>query len=136
MTIHLARTLVCVFLVFTLLSQSVIGAETDLGISNDLIVKAAEQGDALSQYALGLMYYGGLGVTNDYKEAVKWYRKAAEQGNADAQSSLGMMYASGKGILVEVTRTDPLEKLVWTNKKDPDDERNKILNRTEDPHPA
>lgn len=38
--------------------------------------------------------------------------------------------------LVEVTRTDPLEKLVWTNKKDPDNERNKILNRTKDPHPA
>ena len=38
--------------------------------------------------------------------------------------------------VVEVTRTDPLEKLVWTNKKDPDNERNKILNRTKDPHPA
>ena len=41
-----------------------------------------------------------------------------------------------KGIVVEVTRTYPLEKLVWTNKKDPDNERNKILNRTKDPHPA
>jgi len=30
--------------------------------------------------------------------------------------------------LVEVTRTDPLEKLVWANRKDSDDERNKILN--------
>ena len=39
----------------------------------------AEQGDAVAQYNLGLMYKNGWGVTQDYAEAVKWYRKAAEQ---------------------------------------------------------
>ena len=34
-------------------------------------------------------------------------------------------------LQVEVTRTDPLEKLVWVNKKDSDNKRNKILKRTE-----
>ena len=38
--------------------------------------------------------------------------------------------------LVEVTKTVPLEKLVWGSRKDPDNERQKIHNRTEDPHPA
>ena len=38
--------------------------------------------------------------------------------------------------LVEVTRTDPLESLVWVSRKDSDDERNVILNRIEGPHPA
>jgi hypothetical protein len=34
--------------------------------------KAAEQGDANSQYSLGLMYEGGLGVPQDYAEAYFW----------------------------------------------------------------
>ena len=35
---------------------------------------------------------------------------------------------------VVVTITEPLEKSVWSNKKDPENKRNKILNRTEDPY--
>src|SRR5208283_3247834 len=58
----------------------------------------AEHGDAHSQVALGLLYENGKGVTQDYKEAVKWYLKAAEQGNAIGQSNLGVMYEHGKGI--------------------------------------
>ncbi|MCH8098520.1 MAG: sel1 repeat family protein [Proteobacteria bacterium] len=38
----------------------------------------AEQGDAEAQFNLGLMYYKGRGVPQDYAEAVKWYRLAAE----------------------------------------------------------
>ncbi len=40
----------------------------------------AEQGDASAQHNLGLMYNNGLGVAQDYAEAVRWYRKAVEQG--------------------------------------------------------
>ena len=39
----------------------------------------AEQGVAEAQFNLGLMYYDGEGVPQDYAEAVKWYRKAAEE---------------------------------------------------------
>ena len=38
--------------------------------------------------------------------------------------------------LVEITKTVPLEKLVWAPKKDPDNEIKTIHNRTEDPHPS
>ena len=58
----------------------------------------AEQGDALAQYNLGLMYYIGLGVTLDLKEAVKWYRLAAEQGIGSSQHNLGLMYTKGRGV--------------------------------------
>ncbi len=58
----------------------------------------AEQGDATAQNNLGLMYYLGKGVPQDYKQAVNWYRKAAEQGFASAQSNLGLMYANGQGV--------------------------------------
>ena len=33
----------------------------------------AEQGDAKSQYNLGVMYNKGKGVPQNYKTAVKWY---------------------------------------------------------------
>ena len=58
----------------------------------------AEQGHVGAQYNLGVMYENGKGVTQDYKEAVKWYRKSAEQGTASAQTNLGLMYDKGEGV--------------------------------------
>ena len=48
-------------------------------------LQLAEQGNADAQYNLGVMYYNGRGVRQDYAEAVKWYRQAAEQGYPQAQ---------------------------------------------------
>jgi TPR repeat protein len=60
--------------------------------------KAAEQGYAVAQYALGVGYDRGQGVPQDDAEAVTWYRKAAEQGYADAQNNLGNIYNAGRGV--------------------------------------
>ncbi|MCH5177072.1 MAG: SEL1-like repeat protein, partial [Prevotellaceae bacterium] len=60
--------------------------------------KAAEQGHAEAQYALGLCYYRGEGVQKNYAEAVQWFQKAAEQGHADAQRALGVCYYNGEGV--------------------------------------
>ena len=73
--------------------------------------EAAEQGDVKTQNILGLMYYFGRGVQQDYAEAVKWYRKAAEQGDAAAQFCLGGMYAQGKGV-----KQDYAETVKWLRK--------------------
>lgn len=51
-----------------------------------------------AQNNLGLCYYYGRGVTQNYYEAVKWYRKAAEQGYAFAQNNLGICYENGRGV--------------------------------------
>jgi len=64
----------------------------------------AEQGDAVAQFALGLMYYNGEGVPENDAEAVKWYRLAAEQGHASAQFNLGSMYELGDGVPQNNTR--------------------------------
>jgi TPR repeat protein len=40
--------------------------------------KAANQGNAIGQSSLGVMYQHGKGVPQDYAEAAKWYRKAAD----------------------------------------------------------
>jgi len=58
----------------------------------------AEQGNALAQNSLGGKYATGQGVSQDYQEAVMWYRQAAEQGLAVAQFNLGNRYAKGKGV--------------------------------------
>jgi len=58
----------------------------------------AEQGHAGAQYNLGLMYDNGRGVTQDYKESVKWYSKSIEQGHAEAQYNMGVMYGNGNGV--------------------------------------
>jgi len=62
----------------------------------ELFRPLATQGYAVAQTSLGLIYYQGLGVIQDDKEAAKWYLKAAEQGNEVAQHELGLMYDKGK----------------------------------------
>ena len=42
--------------------------------------KAADQGDAWSQYHLGDMYYHGRGVPQNFPSALMWLRKAEAQG--------------------------------------------------------
>jgi TPR repeat protein len=69
-----------------------------IGDAIDDLKKKAEQGDANAQFQLGFRYDLGQGVTQDYKEAVKWYTKAAEQGSSAAQFNLGLMYYDGQGV--------------------------------------
>ena len=62
------------------------------------LTRCARQGDANAQSYLGFMYANGVGVSEDYAEAARWYRLAAEQGDASAQYNLGLMYANGDGV--------------------------------------
>jgi TonB family protein len=61
--------------------------------------KDAQKGDTLAQSVLGdCYYYGDEEVTQDYKQAVYWYKKAAEQGDVRAQCQLGFCYSKGEGV--------------------------------------
>jgi len=51
-----------------------------------------------------------MGVTQDYPEAVRWFRKAASQGEAFAQSKLGIMYTKGLGVT-----QDYVQAHMWFN---------------------
>jgi len=68
----------------------------------------AEQGDALAQYNLGVLYRKGRGVPQDDVQARQWYAKAAAQGLAKAQFSLGTLYFNGEGV-----RKDYQQALRW-----------------------
>ena len=58
--------------------------------------KSAEQGYASAQYNLGLCYYYGDGVVENYTEAVKWIREAAKQGQAKAVDALKVLGEKSK----------------------------------------
>lgn len=64
-----------------------------------IILEKAKQGDYKAQDELALMYYHGQGTTQNYKEAVKWFKVAAQQGYAMAQNNLALMYYNGEGII-------------------------------------
>ena len=68
----------------------------------------AERGDAVAQRFLGLKYYTGRGVKQDYAEAMRWYRKAADQGDADAQFNLSFEHYVGRKVA-----KDNVAALMW-----------------------
>lgn len=58
----------------------------------------AEQGHAIAQYNLGVLYEYGRGVGQSDVEAAKWYRRASSQGIPAAQYRLGVMFDNGWGL--------------------------------------
>ncbi len=44
------------------------------------------------------MYANGLGVPQDYREAVKWFRKSAQHGDTHSQFNLALLYRNGDGV--------------------------------------
>ena len=75
------------------------------------LVKKAEAGDAVEQNNLGVYYAEGLVVTQNYREAAKWYKKSAERGDKLGQYNLGTCYANGRGV-----PRDYKEALKWYTK--------------------
>ena len=70
-------------------------AQTAAPAPNDDLASLRQQaaaGDAQAEFALGNRYYRGLGIAQDYDQALFWYRKSADQGFAPAQNQLGSMH--------------------------------------------
>ncbi|MSO75823.1 MAG: sel1 repeat family protein [Alphaproteobacteria bacterium] len=64
----------------------------------DLLLPAAEKGDAEAQFLLGAIYSeGAREVKAEPARAVAWYRKAAEQGNPSAQYELFVLAGDRAG---------------------------------------
>lgn len=72
------------------------------GIFNDIVAKrwyllAAQQGNSIAQYNLGLFNFKGRAYSSkksryNYLEAEKWFVMAAAQGHIDAQFHLGLLF--------------------------------------------
>jgi hypothetical protein len=89
--IEMKKTLLVMFIVLFTAASGFCGE-----FENTL--KNAEQGVAEAQFSLGILYDQGIGVSQDYEQAVYWVTKAAEQGYAKAQFFLGGMYSNGQGV--------------------------------------
>jgi len=104
------------------------GVPQDTDKAEDWFKKAANQGNAKAETALGHIYlttaafntvisnmfsnpYGKSTATEDYQKALYWFKKAAEQGYAPAENYLGVMYANGLGVPQDYSKA-----LYWLKK--------------------
>jgi len=60
--------------------------DKDFARADGCYLNAAEQGYVPAQNNVGRMYRKGLGVKQNNREAVSWYRKAAKQGYDTSQN--------------------------------------------------
>ena len=78
------RALTCL-LSFSLLASAVFAE--DLAETR----KKTEQGEALAQFNLGLMYDNGTGVPKDLVQAHMWWNIAGAKGHENAQKNLSIV---------------------------------------------
>jgi hypothetical protein len=60
---------------------------------------------------LAQAYYYGQGVTQNPKEAVRWFQRAADQGDAPSEYALSVLY--DRGIAVD---RDPRKSAYWLDR--------------------
>ena len=75
-------------------------------------LKAAEQGDIKSQFAIGYMHHYGQGVQVNHKQAHDWYLEVVSNSKSEsdlvtkaiAQQYLGYMYTEGQGVVKDTEK--------------------------------
>lgn len=60
---------------------------------------AGENGCENTYTNIGTYYYKGLGVKQDYKEAMRWYKKGEEIGDLYALIKIGTIYFEGNSVI-------------------------------------
>eukprot|EP00300_Choanocystis_sp_HF-7_P031249 c40452_g1_i1.p1 GENE.c40452_g1_i1~~c40452_g1_i1.p1 ORF type:complete len:382 (-),score=79.79 c40452_g1_i1:114-1223(-) len=71
----------------------------------------AKQHDSTAEFLLGYAFDFGLGLEQNYKDAVKWYQRSAIGGSSLGQNNLAVMFDLGRGVAV-----DHSEAVVWYRK--------------------
>ena len=79
----------------------------DLDRALRYLTVASENGDAISQFTLGFMYWSGRGTQPDQKTALKWFLCAAKQDVPEA------MYNVAKILLSEDFEKNREEAIKW-----------------------
>ena len=64
----------------------------------EILRPLAGAGNAEAQNRLGLMYFSGIGVPQDYAKAINEFARAAVQGHLEAQAMLGRQLGRGLGV--------------------------------------
>ena len=63
----------------------------DYGCSPGKIIALAQEGDADAEYAVGYLFYYGIGMVRNEQKSKKWMLKAAAQGQNEAKMALKMI---------------------------------------------
>src|ERR1700722_18588151 len=67
------------------LSQKGLGTEKNLVLAAEWYKRAADTGFSEAQFALGICYFYGLGVTKDIAKAITLFHQASNQNNLRAE---------------------------------------------------
>jgi hypothetical protein len=83
--------------------------------------RAAGQGDAFGQLAVGTAYSAGRGVELDYQKALHWIRLAADQADSGAYRALASMYSQGHGVEQDLEQAINYAQVAFELARDPFD---------------
>lgn len=61
-------------------------------------MSSGKHGNADAQNNVGLMYYQGKGIEQNFTKAFYWFSLAAKNGNSSAMNNLGFAYQRGQGV--------------------------------------
>lgn len=84
------------------------GRHKNAALSARWLAAAAQKGEAVAAYRLGMLYHSGLGVPVDEVQAFRWLQFAAQKGNCKAMHALAVAYAEGWG-----TEKNPAAAAQW-----------------------
>lgn len=86
--------------------------KNEYAVAMDYYSKAAAKNNSVAMFEKGLRYYfGSSQITQNYPEAMVWFKKAAELNHLDALDYIGDMYSAGHGVT-----EDCAEAIVWYQK--------------------
>ena len=93
--------------------------------------QAAQQGNVIAQYNLGLMYHNGRGTPQNDNMAIYWWRKAAEQGDEDAKNNLDILLTQIYGENYKSFLNESADK-IYKNKEVPQEEKEIVKEKVQD----
>jgi TPR repeat protein len=68
--------------------------------------RAAQYGDDVAAFQLGMAYEIGYGMTQNCQKAAEWVTRAANDGNPAAEYNLGLRYRDGDGVAANSTEAE------------------------------
>lgn len=77
--------------------------------AEELLVEAANAGNAIAQNNLAVFYMEGMSGHSDEFTAIEWYKKSADAGYPPAQLAIGLAYIQGTGV----PRADSIKGAQW-----------------------
>ena len=77
--------------------------QQNYGVSFSTLQAAANSGSAQAQYALGYLYFYGMGTQSNTVQAIKWFQKAARQGLPAAKTALSLIQAQQANVITDKT---------------------------------